>query len=456
MIAVDESQLPPREWLHAPVAIEIVDDERGLEAMRAEWDALVAACHRPSPCATHAWATAWWRAFGNRADGAGRDTQPFVVVLRDAGGRLVGVVPFVEDRPASPLRVRRLRALGFVGQDGVFDMTEEPSLLVMEGWEARTLAALATALRPGLQAGRWDSVHLRVLAEAAARPLQDALSATRGQASVRIDVRGGSDYATLPGSWGDYRKAMTRSMRDNLPYYPRLLSRDGHDWRVRTLTEPGDMADAAARLAALHRARAASAKGKRHDAHVHGPVQEAFLSDLLCRLAARGEARVAELVVDGRVVASQAFLEAGDTMTVYYSGYEEAWSKYSPIFVIDAVVFRDALERGVRRLDFLRSPAPWKARWLAEPGPCLHRATLVSRRPASHLRYGLFWTGQALRRNVRDRLPILARQGGDLWRGVRPALERALWPAFPVLSRLGPRLAPTLHWALVQAPLHHR
>ena len=434
------------------LVVETICDEAALDALSPEWNGLAAACERPSPCASHDWAVAWWRAYGRNAQGAGAETALSVFVFRNAEGALVGVAPFVEDRPSSPLEIRRLHPLGQAWRRGVFDMTEEPSLLVLDGWTARVLEALVARIGEGLGTGRWDAASVRVHGT----PLRPALASLQGRAFVRADCRAGSDYAELPPTWAEYRKAMTRSMRDNLPYYPRLLTRDGHDWHVRLVREPQEMPAASGRLAELHRARAESDKGRHHDAHVHGPVQEAFLGDLLRRFAVRGQATVAELVVEGEVVASQAFVEAGDTLTVSYSGYREAWYRYSPIFVIDTVVFKDALARGVRRIDFLRGPAPWKTRWLAEPGPRLHRAVMVSRRPEGLLRYGLFVTGQMARRNVVDRVPVVARRLSLRLRGWRAVLERSLVPVLPLAGRLTLRFAPTAHWAISQAPLHHR
>ena len=430
------------------LAVDVVEDESGLAALAEEWNDLFGKCHRPSLCASHAWACAWWQTFGGRSDGAGKDTYPYILLFRDDAGSLLGVVPFVEDRPRDPLRIRRLRSLGFIGHAGVFDMTEEPSLLIRKGEEGRIVAALTEALRPGFRQGRWDVVNLRAHGIALDAVLADLGTLATGKA----DVRGGSDYVELPECWQSYRKSLTRSMRDNLPYYPRLLTRDGHDWSVRVLTEPEEMMGAAMRLATLHQARASSDKGRRHDSHLHGPVQEAFLAMILRRLAADGKARVGELIVDGAVVASQAFLECGDTMMVYYSGFDEAWYRYSPIFVIDAVTFRDALERGIRRLDFLRSPAPWKSRWLARPGLPMHRVVLVSRRLASRLRYALYWSDEAIQRNV---VRKIARLDHKLLR-LRTALERTLIPLVPVASRMIVRLAPAAHSASVQAAFHHR
>ena len=438
----------PTKPTKVALTVGLVEDEAGLVALGEEWDALYAACDRPSLCAGHAWAVAWWQTFGGRAEGVGRATHLHIVLFREPMGALAGIVPFVEERPSDPLHIRRLRILGFVGSSGVFDMTEEPSLLIRADREEAVLEALAEALRPGLCSGRWDAVYLRTHGQ----PLGSSLLPLTDVAKLREDARAGSDYVELPGSWAEYRRSLTRSMRDNLPYYPRLLTRHGYDWMVRVIDEPEAMLDAADRLTRLHAARAASGRGKRHDAHLHGPVQQAFLGAILRRMATEGRARVGELVVDGEVVASQAFLEDGNTLMVSYSGYRESWYRYSPVFVIDAVVFRDALERGVRRLDFLRSPAPWKSRWLARPGPPMHRVVLVSRRFDSRLRYALYWSEEAIRRNIVRKLARLDRKLVRL----RTALERALIPLVPFASRLMVRLAPTAHWASLQPAIHHR
>lgn len=334
-------------------------------------------------------------------------------------------------------------------------MTEEPILLFRPGFEEDAMAEVARVLRPHLERGRWDAVFLRMHHDGPDSALQSSLKGLSGLAFGKVAMRAGSDYAALPETWAEYRQALGKSMRDNLGYYPRLLTRDGHDWHVRIVRSSQEMPDAARRLIDLHHARAKSDRGPFHCDHIDGAVQEAFLMGLLLDLADRRQGFVAELEVDGEVVASQAFGESGDEMMIYYSGYRETWAKYSPIFVIDAIVFRDALERGVRRLDFLRGMAPWKARWLACPGPKLHRVTLVSLHPAAQLRYALYLAHHTWRRNVSARLPILSRRLATKLTTLRAKAERGrglLVPLIPHLHRAAFRFTPTLHFAT----MHHR
>jgi len=440
----------------ADLRIQILND---LPCLETDWRELYEEIENPSLCASFSWVSAWWHAFGKTCPNA----RPFVVVLRGEQDRAAAIFPFFEEDPSNPLEIRRLRLMGDLGHDAAFGMTEEPTHLVRPGMEASSLDTLALALKPEIEAGRWDLLAFRIFDDAPSCPLAAAFAGLLPKAWLKTDARTGCDFATLPDTWTDYRKLLTKSMRDNLGYYPRLLTRGGHQWQVRYIRDAADMPAAVKRLTQLHQARAESHRGLRHCNHIHGPTQEAFLADLLSALAPRDRGFIAELIVDGEIVAAQAFVEEGAELMVYYSGYREAWYKYSPIFVIDTVVFKDAMERGVRRLNFLRNTGQWKTRWGAVSGPCLRRASLVPRRPACAARYGIYFLRSAVRRHLLERLPVYRHRFLAKTKLVasrvsqeRDRLVQLLFPLLPVLGRIGLRATPTLHWAVTQLPVHHR
>ena len=401
------------------LAVELVESAEALRALAAEWDALFRACDRPSLCALHGWVVAWWEAFAGRPEGTGLAAAPFVVLLRDVKGSLVAAFPFYEERPRGALRVRRLRPMGFLGREHADSMTEEPTDLVLPGREARALRALVDALRPHLRRGRWDMAVLRRLEGGPVPLLHAAADGLRPRCLVLKDRATGPYVADLPPSWAEYRKALTKSMRDNLGYYPRLLARDGHEATVRIVRDPGELDRAVTTLVDLHRARAAQGRGVEHHDHLQGPAQVAFLRGLLACLAPEGRAFVAELVVGGETIASGAFVQDADGLMIYYSGYREAWYRYSPIFVIDAHVFRDAMGRGVARLDFLRVAGLWKARWGATECVPMDRAFLLPWRPMALLRMGLYLAGVTLRKDVVGRLPVILERASDRLKKLR-------------------------------------
>lgn len=272
-------------------------------------------------------------------------------------------------------------------------MTEEPTMLICPGFESLVCRCVERHLQAALKEGRWDFVSL-------IGPADLKLSSN---AIMRRDHRSGSDFVDLPETWTEYRRMLSKSMRENLTYYPRLLDRDGYQWHIRTIENPAELTAAVERLATLHRARAASTRGKAHSNHLHTHVQTDFLKGFLASVGGF----ISEIVVDGQVVASQAFYRAGDTLTVSYSGFDEAFYKYSPIFVINASVFQNALENGTRRLNLLRNLAPWKTRWLAQTGEPMGRTYLLRRNPVSVGRYLLHTVKVGIERDLILRIPVL-------------------------------------------------
>jgi lipid II:glycine glycyltransferase (peptidoglycan interpeptide bridge formation enzyme) len=53
-------------------------------------------------------------------------------------------------------------------------------------------------------------------------------------------------------------------------------------------------------------------------------------------------------------------------VSVYYSGYDDRYYRYSPLTIITAHRIRSAIERGVRRFDFPPGETSWKSRWGAK------------------------------------------------------------------------------------------
>src|SRR3954453_10686167 len=83
-----------------PVADLTLEPLPGLQAAREEWTAL--AERAGNIFATWEWADAWWRVYGE-------DRPLHLVACRDAGGRLVALLPLYLSRP------RPLRTLRFLG-----------------------------------------------------------------------------------------------------------------------------------------------------------------------------------------------------------------------------------------------------------------------------------------------------------------------------------------------------
>ncbi len=181
----------------------------------------------------------------------------------------------------------------------------------------------------------------------------------------------------LPSRWETFTAGLSKSMRDNIAYYPRRLTRERGDWTIRTARSPSEIAVAVEHLIELHTRRSRSATGVAHHSHI---ASASFMRTWFARAAARGEISILTVEVDGETIAAQAFVEMPGCISVYYSGYDDRFYRYSPLTIITSHLIRTAIERGVRRLEFPPGPMAWKSRWGANDGPVRDEVSIYATR----------------------------------------------------------------------------
>ncbi len=314
----------------------------GLISLRPGWEELSADAETASPFNSWTWLATWWQVFGG-------GYQLRIFVVRD-GTRIIAIAPFYTMVfRLGPLRLRMLVPLGYGN-----DLTERLEILVARGRRGEIIACLSSHLirrRKHL----WDVM------------LWNGVWRDELPAQLRQLVRRASDTSYelrhLPGSWDEFVKGLNKSMRDNIKYYPRLLARHGHLMRIQIASSPEEVEAGLSEFLRLHHARAALSGTARHDDRFALPSHQRFLSRVAPALAEAGVMRLTILTVDGVNTAAQISLQCGETVYVYYSGFDPAWRRYSVAMIATAQCIRDALERGVMRVDFLSGSGQFKERW---------------------------------------------------------------------------------------------
>ncbi len=92
------------------------------------------------------------------------------------------------------------------------------------------------------------------------------------------------------------------------------------------------------------------------------PTMEAFFRDLAATFPALGMLRLSTLTLDGAEIAMTLAFEDEETVYLYNSGYDPAFSNLAAGLVGKAWAIRHACERGKRRFDFLRGEEEYKRR----------------------------------------------------------------------------------------------
>ncbi len=375
-----------------PETVEVVSTEEGFAALCSVWGQLFENAAYASPFASWDWAWEWWQSLAKPLQSKQRQPRLHILVARSSSNEVIGIAPLYEvSTHARFLGARGLLPFGFIPH--VEGMTEEPTVLLHRDHEAKALTSILSHLTaPTFR--RWNQFCLPVLCTLSYSPRRQQAAGARFRLKAEQNYDG-PQVVSLPQSWDEFRQGLSRSMRDNLAYYPHKLVRHHHAWRVRYLREPGDMVEGSLLFTGMHLDRTLDEQRVSHCCHLPSLRHMEFLSRVLARLAQRQEAFIAVLEVDGEPIAAQVFLKSARRLTVYHSGFDPAWQAYSPLTMLLAEVIKESILQGDTQVNFLTSAAPWKTRWGAREEMPIQRLTGI-------LPHGMFaarnvlsrWKGQ--------------------------------------------------------------
>ena len=334
-----------REWTSHDVTTEVVTSLERLAALGAEYEYLHRVCGNTLPFALHEWQLAWCDHYLSRK---GIAVEPFFCVVRSRG-ECVAIVPLlVKRRSIGPLK---LVSLGFTGTD--HGLSEIRTPLVKPGYERTTVRAVHDSLA---QVPDWDWIIWSALS----LPMATALAQ-----EVRPQwVETSEDFLLdLPSSWSEFRGKLKRNAREALRHGYNSLRRDHHAFEFRVAREVSELQPALARFLQLHALRAAMPRGPRHPDRFATAQARTFLYDVCHRLAARDAVRVFQLSIAGQIVSSRMGFVLGNTLYLYYSGFDPAWARYSVMNTTTAEALRYAIANGIKTVNLSLHRERSKMRW---------------------------------------------------------------------------------------------
>lgn len=342
-----------------------IDTPEGFYALEDDWHTLYETSGCTSVFSSWEWISEWYSHFLPTLSRWGQDASLFVLAVDDRQQRLVGLLPFIQvPAPYALLGQRRLIQVGMVSRDGL--EPEEPTLLCRADHQAEVLRTLRRHLADRPRWGGWNHFTMQSLHPGGVISTE-GISHSHSSQWHQSHFFTGCLTVSLPPRWNDFRSRLSKSMRDNLAYYPRRLSRTGLPWSIRYLETPADVEEAVPLLTFLHKRRASSARGVPHCDHLPTTAHVDFITHCLPLLAARGQAFIALLEVNGIPIAAQAFLQSVGVVTFYYSGFDSDWHEFSPVTILGEAVIRRAILQRQSKINFLPGEMPWKSRWQAHP-----------------------------------------------------------------------------------------
>jgi CelD/BcsL family acetyltransferase involved in cellulose biosynthesis len=331
--------------------VEKIETRRQLLALENEWCQLEAASRHRLPFTTFDWAVSWWDHLAEQRLTV--SDRLYVRALRSQTGELVGVAPLmITERPArGPARVRILQ---FFGADPY--VTELRGMVCAAGTEGACHRALHQHLH--LCADEWDWMQwggLPIEGEGRA-----ALCASPGMQWEKVTPM---FLLPLPASWDEFRAGLKRNIKESLRKCYNSLARDGHPFTFRVVEQPNQVAEAVNQFLQLHRARSALDNTVRHGDVFSSPATRRFLIDVCERLAQRGQLRVFVLEIAGRPVAIRLGFALGDTLYLYFSGFDPDWAKYSVMTTTVAEAIKYAIDHQFKQVNLSTGNDVSKTRW---------------------------------------------------------------------------------------------
>ena len=360
---------PPRVGIQNHIRVDVIVGVDGLNSLKHVWDSLIADDKNSSPFLSWDWLQSWIQVYGHKRE--------IVTLVCREDNKIVGIVPFSWKKHPTIFGVRKLWMVGFQSGLGSNGLTEEPIMAIADRSEtrARVWSSVHSQLKQMLETGPWDSIAYRKFGNGIEGC---SLIESKGKSVIVQQYLRGSEYVQLPKTWEEYVKSISKSMRENIPYYRKKFSKESID----VVIEPVELEDLIAgldALVALHKKRTYLDKSELHVDYFANPRQRVLLQHALERMIPTGEAQLVVLKANDEIIAAQVFLQNSDTLMAHYCGFDPRWSRFSPLFVLQTSVIRQAIEQGVKTLNLLRGNALWQRRWGAQAVDQIIDITLAKR-----------------------------------------------------------------------------
>jgi CelD/BcsL family acetyltransferase involved in cellulose biosynthesis len=346
------------------------------EIAETDWDRLVAATAWATPFSRHCVQKAWWDAYGATAH------DQTLEIVAEATDRLVGIAPLMHRHELEPGDVAARTMLRHAS--GLpFRAVPESATAVFFGASYHSDYATVLAAPADLPAvcdaiaaflarqdrSRWDVVDLRRLRQG--DPATDELMAAfdrRCEEACLCATREVEDVCpvvTLPEGvdFEGYLGTLGKKERHEIRRKMRRAEAAG---TVALESSADPLADLD-EFVALHQKRW-GAEGLFPPTE-GGAASRCFFHGLFADCAPKGVLDLSFLTVGGRRIAAGVTFDDGGTTYYYNAGVEPDARELSPGVVMVGRYIQRAIDRGRRRLDFLRGNEPYKYEWGAVDVP---------------------------------------------------------------------------------------
>ncbi len=330
------------------LTLTVVCGITGLAQLRRDYEQLHALTGNTLPFALHDWHLAWCQHLLNLEPAI--EERLKVYVVHNASHVCVAIIPLIFARRR--VGVFNISSIGLLGADPAITEIRSPS--VAPGYEERVAAILHGGLKP---APEWNWIQW-------IGKEHDVFSAAVGRLrSLHWQPMSPGYILDLRATWVEFHAHLKRNIRESLRHCYNSLKRDGYRFEFRVVSDAAEIPAALDRLFELHAMRAKMVGAVHHPNRFASSVSRRFVADVCARLAVRGITRIFQLRIGGVTVASRVGFVIGDSLYLYYSGFDPRWSRYSVMTTTVAEAIKYAIAQRLKTVNLSPGTDVSKTRW---------------------------------------------------------------------------------------------
>jgi CelD/BcsL family acetyltransferase involved in cellulose biosynthesis len=322
------------------LTVELVDSMEKLGSLRKAWNDTLAKSSVDDAHLTWEWFYAWWKNFGREG--------LFILIVKDSG-RFLAIAPFVKQKSRFlGLPVRKISAMRNCYSPR-FD-------IILSERENECMEAILSYL----DKEQWDMIELgHIRLESMTLKLLEGYE-KKGSFILRRDkARYTSPYISITGDWRDYYAALSKKFKANISYNEKKLNKL-YDM---TLIEARNQDDINKDLDKFFLIEEAAWKGSSGTAISCFEEVKGFYRDLANLAGENGWISIFFLKANGKEIAADCCLRYKKVMSLQKTGYDPAYSRYSPGVLLKKMVFERIFNDGIYKYDLLGECDDWKMRW---------------------------------------------------------------------------------------------
>lgn len=315
--------------------VEELREWREFIQLQEPWNQLLSRSHAPKIFFGWEWYYLWLKHFWHAKDF-------HLLLVRDESGGLVGIVPLVIKQNRDGVWVE------FIGDPNTWDYRD---MIIDQALIEPVLASILNYLKEKIKQD--GNIELSGLPEDSLTKSCIVKPAGKLGFEIQLLPEDTCPILFLPATWEEYLRLLKKKERHELERKIRKINREAQVALLK-VKDPNKVREGMEDFFTLHRA------SRQDKADFMSDEMVSYFLSIAELFAQRGWLDLSFLTANGKKIAVIIGFEYLDTLYIYNSGYEPHYSPWSPGIVLIGLILKDCIERGVKRVDFLRGNESYK------------------------------------------------------------------------------------------------